>query len=184
MKYIISIVCSLLFLSSFGQDDKDVKKYKIKSRTVISTEVDEDGNTKEKKKVTLFDAQGNLIEEQSYKSGSLDKRETYKYVSGNCVEYCVYNGDGNLKKKETYKYDSFGKKIEEATYNGNGTLISKIEIVYNAFGEKKSVTQYDGKGVVLEKTVFTYDAKGLIKEKVVTDGKGKVIEKKVYTYTF
>ncbi|MFN8417112.1 MAG: hypothetical protein U0U66_12340 [Cytophagaceae bacterium] len=184
MKYCISLILSIVFLSTFAQDDKDVKKFRIKTRTVVSTELDEDGNSKEKKKVNIFDSQGNLIEEQSYKSGSLDKKETYKYVSGNCVEHCIYSSDGSLKKKETYKYDSFGKKIEEATYNGSGTLTSKTEIVYNAFGEKQSITKYDGKGTVVEKTVFTYDAKGLIKEKVVTDSKGKVIEKKVYTYTF
>ncbi|MCU0417189.1 MAG: hypothetical protein MUE33_08380 [Cytophagaceae bacterium] len=181
---LLSLSLCLLLTSVFAQDDKEVKKYRIKTRTVISTEWDEEGDMKEKKKVTIFDASGNLIEEQTYKEGKLDKKETYKYVNGNCVEHAIYLADGTLKKKETFKYDSFGKKIEEATYNSSGQLTSKSTTTYNAFGEKQSTILYDGKGAVVEKTLYTYDAKGLIKEKVVTDAQGKVIEKKVYTYTY
>lgn len=172
--------------SLFGQSDKDVKKFKVKSVAVSTTEYDDDGDVEESKKiVSKYDASGNLIEEEEYSGTKLDKRKTYKYNKNNdVVEYNTYGSDGSLKKRVTKKYDSSNNKIEEIAYDGAGAVQKKEITTYNAFGDKNTETTYDGSGKILEKTVHVYDNKGLKKEKQTYNGSGKLISVKKYSYTF
>src|SRR3990172_2812272 len=64
------------------------------------------------KSIHLNDNNGNIIEENRYKSdGSPDWKYTWKYDgNGNTIETNWYKPDGSLKGKDTYKYD-YDKKL-------------------------------------------------------------------------
>src|SRR6267154_2186888 len=96
------IFLGLLALLSFSlvtsaQSKKEIKKFKIKSVTVSSTDVNSEGNEKTRNdSYQKFDSNGEVIED---------------------VEY---NKDGTFKKKETKKFNKNSDPVEEIIYDEKG----------------------------------------------------------------
>ncbi|MDZ4809431.1 MAG: thioredoxin-like domain-containing protein [Bacteroidota bacterium] len=148
------------------------------------------------RKVSLFNADGKLVEESFSNSGdTLVSKSTSRYdAKGMPAERNYYNGDDRLYSKATFRYDQTNRLLEEKifdtkgdldcrsslTYNGNGYL--DVEKLFNAKGklDYKSVYKYDIRNNLVEKNI--YDPKGRLASRYVAgfDDKGKVVEELVY----
>jgi hypothetical protein len=146
----------LISLLTYSQKKKEIKKYRI--RSITTTDI-ENGKTLNDSK-TIFDANGEVVEEINYdnKDGSLKSHHKYKVNSeGDITEDAEYDKAG-LKEKKIYKYNSLGEKTEELIYDKNEKL--------------------------QKRHVYTYDSKGLKTERKTFDGANAVISVKKYTYEY
>lgn len=155
-----TVLLALLMLGVFNgeliaQKKKEIKKNKIKSMSIYSTE----GGKEFREMFIRYDANGNILEEGEYKN------------------------DGSVVRKEVNKYDKNNEQVEHIIYNGPN-IKKKVTSSYNAFGDKVTEIDYDDKGNVIRKSVFTYDKRGLKQEKKVYDSKGNLISTKRYNYEF
>jgi len=183
-----NLLLTILFLgiaiTVFTQSKKDVEKHKIKSRTEITSKV-ENGETIVKKEFTQFDAAGNCLEESVWINNKLDKKETFVYNKNNLlIEKSVFDKAGSVKKKITYKYNIKNNLTEEITFDAYGKIKKKELIVYNNFDEKETEEIFDGNLNSIEKSFFKYNNKGLKTEKLTYDGNNRLISKKEYQYSF
>ena len=113
MSKITYIICFLFFLTtvSQGQNKKEVKKNNIKATTIVDLE---NGKTLNNKK-TVFDKNGETIEESDYdKDGALKTTKKYKYNKDNdVIEEEEFVAKTNKTEKRLYKYNALGEKTEE-----------------------------------------------------------------------
>ena len=152
---LISFLFSILNLTSFSQGKKDVKKLKIKSTTVVVTDLS-DGNEKTRTdSYEKFDKDGNVTELIEYsKDGSIKKKEGHTYnKNGDITEEKIYDDKGNLKKKITTEYNANKDKTFETTYDSGGKLIEKTQHGYNAKGDRSYEITMDDKGKMIKKSI-------------------------------
>ena len=150
----ISLLCLFSFYS-VAQSKKNIKKNKVKSTSVTTTE----------------DVKGS---QQTFK----DTYEEYD-SDGNTIVDIEYNPDGTFKKKETYKFNKNGDVLEHVVYGTQGEIKKSTTMKYSALFDKM-----DDKGVLKKKAIYTYDKKGLKLEKKTVDGKDKLLSDKKYTYEY
>lgn len=181
---------------SYGQNKKDIKKYKIKSITETVSITENNKTITYKEYYTLFDKNGKIIEETEFNAdGSIKKKETTKYDNNdNKTEETCFHEKEHLKNnaplkesentKTIYKYNSNNDKTEENEYDvGNGKLIRKQVNSYNNKGEKTQEETFDATNKSIKKIMYSYD-KGLKTEKKVYNKDNSLEETKKYTYTF
>jgi len=130
----------------------------------------------EKDKYTIFNSQGNKIEETCYNSdGSLYSKETYRYdKNGNKIEIDRHESDYILDVKSLYKFNSEGFLIEENRYFSDGSLISKSNYKYDDKGNQIEENKYDSDGSLNSKSIYKYDTKGHKIENKYYDANGKL----------
>jgi hypothetical protein len=183
--FFIALICCGINLNA--QSKKEIKKFKIKSATVVVTE-----NTDGKEKTRTdsyekFDNSGNVTEEVEYnKDGTFRKKESHKYNKNNdATEDVVYDEKGNVKKKTLTEYNTNKDKTTETVYDGGGKMLEKTQFGYNAKGDRTFEVTMDDKGKVTKKSIYAYDNKtGLKIEKKTTNEKGDVISTKKFTYEY
>ena len=147
----LTLILSLLLLTSVikGQSiifpGKENLKGKVKSYTEYTYEAIEHNGNKVKGKQTItaleypvqkiYDENGNLIEQNRYKSdGGLFTKYTYKYdENGNPIEENLFVSEGILERKRTFKfrYDKNKNPIEENYYNSDDSLIMRNTYLYD-----------------------------------------------------
>jgi len=104
----------------------------------------------------IYDASGNLIEEDIYKvAGRIATKYTYKYEGDYMTEAATYNGS-SLKSKIVYSYGGSGKVFLEDHYSGND-INEKMAYTYNDKGDAIKVETYDPHGKLESKATFKYD---------------------------
>jgi hypothetical protein len=151
------VVLLLLSFATYAQKKKEIKKYRI--RSVTTTEV-ENGKTLNDSK-TIFDANGEVVEEINYdnKDGSLKSHHKYKVNSdGDVTEDAEYDKSG-LKEKKTYKYNGLGEKTEELIYDRNEKLQKRHVYSYDGKGLKTERKTYDAANTLLSVKKYTYEYK-------------------------
>lgn len=186
------------FIFSFGlsaQSKKQIKELKIKSATeTVVLYKDGKETATYKSDYSTFDKDGNTLTEIQYnQDGSVQRKETNKYIGKNKVEEIVEHPSGSSSddnspakkyKKTTWKYNTNGDKTEEAEYDAAGNLTKKTTFAYNAKGDKLFEMEYDGAGKMTKKIAYSYDKNGLRTEKKIY-APGDVLEKYIkYTYTY
>lgn len=128
----------------------------------------------------LYNEQGNLLKETSYHAdGTIEDMKNRLYdahgqlieenIYGENVKY--YNGyDGSIHHKVTYLYDAHGNLIEECDYIkvdwetiGNKNKFSKYTYIYDTQGNlliEYDKEASDSEEKFIEKHIYTYDDKG------------------------
>ncbi|MBA3665571.1 MAG: hypothetical protein H0W61_15395 [Bacteroidetes bacterium] len=108
MKKAVILFSVLFFISNlaFAQSKKEVKKNNIRSSMVVDLE---NGKTLNNKK-TVFDKNGETLEETDYdKDGAQKTFRKYKYnKDGDVTEEEVTDSKTNVVEKHTYKYIALG----------------------------------------------------------------------------
>lgn len=145
---------------AYGQKAKDLKRYNVKTRTVVKT-IEKGGES--------F-SYNEIVENFNKEGKTMSKIEYYK--------------NGKIKNKNIYKYDNFGNVVEEEEYNDNKGVNCFYKYSYNADGNKIGEIKKDSVGNIIEKSTYTYDNRGLRKEKkeYYSDGKLKSARKISYEY--
>ena len=182
----ISLLCLFSFYS-VAQSKKNIKKNKVKSTSVTTTEDVKGAQQTFKDTYEEYDSDGNTIVDIEYNpDGTVKKKETYKFnKNGDVLEHVVYGTQGEIKKSTTMKYSALFDKIEELRYEGaSNKLVEREVYTYNAQGQRTSEVTLDDKGVLIKKAIYTYDKKGLKLEKKTVDGKDKLLSDKKYTYEY
>lgn len=162
MKYFkISLLILYIILSKTlnAQSKKDIRNNKIQTSTSIITTFDNGNEVSYKDNYTVYDKNGNIIEETEYFS------------------------NGTIKLKKSYKYNSDKNKTEETEYDGKTKNTIKTIFSYNSNGYKISEVVYDGNGKFLRKSIFLYDKNGIRTERKTFDKNNKLISVKKYIYT-
>lgn len=136
---------SIDFNTVTGVETRFYYKYNEKGLPIEEYEYTGENTKKFKKKLTNYDADGNVIELKQYSENGILLYEGRFDKYGNHLADVAYNEDGSLHDKITaeYKYDSRGNEIEEALHytDGSGAIsIGKYE--------------YDQKNNWIRKTVF------------------------------
>ena len=160
MKYLLMIVLPFIWMESFAQSKKEIRKNNIKGVSEVITEYENGKESTHNDVSKKFDKEGEVIQEINY-----DK-------------------NGVLKEKILTKNNKDGDKIEEIIYDANSKQSLRYTYKYNNFGEKTEEIQYDAKNAVLTKSVYLNNSKGLKAEKKTYDAKGKLIQIKKYNYEY
>ncbi len=157
--YIFSILLFLSFsFGAFSQSKKDIRNNKIVSETAVITITESGKEISYKDSYTLYDKNGNVIEQTEY------------------------NRDGSIKNKETNKFDANKNKIETTEYNEKDKTTTKTTFVYDKNDNKILETEYDNKGKIIKQSAYIYNNKGFKTEKRTVDGNKKLIAIKKHTY--
>lgn len=180
---IILLFTVLLPFVGTAQSKKEIKKFKIKSTTVMLA--DAVSASEIRNSFSKFDTDGNVIEDIEYnRDGSIKKREVFKYnKNGDVMEEMVIS-NGKFKKKIAYKYNAKNEKVEEIHYDDKDNVIEKHVNTFDALGNKTLETITDAKGTLLRRIVTTYNPKGLKTEKKIFDGNGQLLATRKFTYAY
>lgn len=146
-----------LFLNA--QSKKDIRNNKISAITTITTNFENGKEISYKDCSTIFDKNGNIVEETEYFS------------------------NGTIKSKKKYKYNSDKNKIEEIEYDGKTKSTTKTIYSYNSEKNKISEVTFNENEVIIKKTIYIYDKNGLRIEKKTFDENNKLTSVKKYIYT-
>ena len=155
------------------------------------------GNVREKK-VTLFNAKGNITEISKFgKDEKLESKTVVKYDgSDRKTEEVESKSDGSLISKTTFKYDNSGSLIERLKsavneYDKNKTMEFKDTFKYDDNGNMvehgwysvgnltmKTICKYDTQGNMIDVTLAKPD--GSLSNHDVFNAKGYMIESNEY----
>lgn len=127
--------------------------------------------------VATYDADGNLIMEESYlPDGSLKwVRTSSRDDKG--VKTTILNQDGKLFQKFVCTPNDKGRQLGCSTYNAGGALLHKYVRTYDEAGRVLEASTYDAKGSLMNKAVFTRDAAGKQSVDELYDAAGVLIQK-------
>ena len=153
---LLLLVLGLQIKESTAQNKTEIKKYKIKS----VTEYDIKSNKNILDSKTIYDANGEVLEEYSY------------------------NKEGKLKEAHKYKRDANGDVLEDSEYGENGKLKEKRIVKHNEKGDKSEENFYNASNKLTKRVVYVYDSKGLKLEKKTYDDKGKIKSTKKIVYEY
>src|SRR3954470_16270865 len=113
--YIPILAFLLIGVSASAQSKKEIKKFKIKSTTVVATEIVDGKEKSRTDSYEKYDNSGNVTEVEEYnKDGSFKKKESHKYNKNNDpTEEVIYDEKGNVKSKTVTEYNSNKDKVAE-----------------------------------------------------------------------
>lgn len=108
-----------------AQKKNSVKENNIRSITEFKQDIEKNGS-KIKEAYTLYDVQGNILEEIEYDaSGKVKLHMKYQYDSNNNkIKEIELNPDGKTVRTTEYKYNG-NLRTEKHIYDGAGKLKSK-----------------------------------------------------------
>jgi len=155
--FVLVLIISVNFLSA--QSKKDIRNNKIESETATITYTENGKDITFKDSYTVYDKNGNVIEQTEY------------------------NRDGNIKSKTINKYDSNKNKIESIEYNDKTKTSIKTAYIYNKNDQKVMEIEYDTNGKITRQSAYLYNNKGFKTEKRTVDENKKLVAIKKYIYT-
>lgn len=161
MNKIKRLAILFFLLSSFylsAQSKKDLRENKILSETTYTTSYENGKEVSYKDTYTVYDKNGNVIEETEY----------------------AKNGD--IKRKETNKYNANNDKTEEVVFDGKDKTTTKTVFYYNATGKKIGEIIYDSSGIIKQQISYSYNSKDFRVEKKTYDANKKLLSVKKYVY--
>lgn len=125
-KFTVLFLMMLMILSASAQKKNTVKRNNIKSVTEYKQDMEKSNAPKIKEAYTLFDDEGNVLEEINYDAvGKVKTHLKYQYNSdNNKIKETEIAPDGKIIKVTEYKYDG-DLKTERNIYDGAGKLKSK-----------------------------------------------------------
>jgi hypothetical protein len=123
---IILFLMAIVSLSVSAQKKNVVKSNNIKSVTEYKQDMEKGNAAKIKESYTLFDDDGNVLEEINYDAaGKVKTHLKYQYNSdNNKIKETEISPDGKVVKVTEYKYNG-DLKTERNIYDGAGKLKSK-----------------------------------------------------------
>lgn len=129
MKKVFVIALVFAGISAYAQD-KQVKKYNIKSITETFIDYSSGVEVKYIESEEVYDLNGELIEVKDNKGGKFVMHEKYVYdAAGNKVKEIRYDAKGKVERTVEYKYQ--GKlKTERIDYFPNGKIRSRKIYTY------------------------------------------------------
>jgi hypothetical protein len=154
---ILGFMLVSLFVSA--QSKKDIRENKILSETTYTTSYENGKEVSYKDTYTVYDKNGNVIEETEYTK------------------------TGDIKRKETNKYNANNDKTEEVVFDGKDKTTTKTVFYYNALGQKIGEISYDSSGKIHHQISYSYNSNGFKTEKKTYDAGKKLLSVKKYTYT-
>lgn len=126
------VVILLIVITSSAQAQKknEVKENKILAITEFKQDVEKKG-ARIKDNYTLYDVNGNILEEIEYdSSGKIKTHMKYQYDSNsNKLKEIEINPEGKIVKTTEYKYNN-NLKVEKNIYDGSGKLKNKRTYQY------------------------------------------------------
>jgi hypothetical protein len=135
MKIIKTLLLVILILSGnlsvSGQ--KSSPKSKIKSIVVLEEKHDVLVKKQYKESETYYNANGNILEEISYKQGKVKKHFKYQYNSdGKKIKEEEFDPSGRITESSEYKYEN-GMRVEKIVYDGNNKIKTRKIYQYTTF---------------------------------------------------
>jgi hypothetical protein len=156
--FLLAALCVITTIVS-AQSKKDIRENKIVSETSTISITENGKEIIYKDSFTVYDKQGNIIEQTDY------------------------NKEGGIKRKETNKYNANKDKTEEVVFDGKDKTTIKTTFFYNSNDQKIGEIEYDGTGKILKQSMITYNANGFKTEKKTYDANKKLISIKKFTYS-
>jgi hypothetical protein len=129
---------TLIILMIFGiynpaNSQKSQTKPKVKSIVVSEEKFNTLIKRQYKESETFYDANGNLMEEITYKEGKVNKHFKYQYdTESNKTREEEYDPSGKLIEFSVYKIEN-GLRTEKIVYDGNNSLKSKKTYSYTIY---------------------------------------------------
>lgn len=152
------VFLSLLFFSSLeAQKKKTVIQNNLKSVVVYEQTSASKADKGVKIEETIFDLNGNVIDELEYENGKESSHTKYEY-------------------------DDAEKKTKESKLNPQGRVVKSTVFEYNDDDLRVREIESDGSGRVVKITEYTYDG-DLRAGRIVSDGTKTVKSKRSYEYT-
>ncbi len=136
MKKYFGIFAVFIILTAFeanAQDKKTVKEQKIKQVTVYE-EKSGKGSSEKIESITVFDKNGNVVEEKEFNSeGKLKKHvKTIYNENGHKIKETELDESGEIIEVTEYKYKD-GLKIEKTTKNKKGEILETKRYEYSTY---------------------------------------------------
>jgi hypothetical protein len=211
MRSVVTIVCFLFFVQSFGQSTEDIKNKEILALNKVKNQVswdykyigDKPDKNGVKTSVTTYSVLGDILLVNALNpNGAVIHAEKYSYDSrGNKTEYTRQSGDNSYQKK--YIYNDKNLLTEESgfdgvenfknlyAYNSKGEM-TEIKYMKNTILQEKRVFVKDGvtttvsvfnrSGTLSSKLVLIYDSRGNLVEESIYGANQNPLEKKTYNY--
>ena len=156
------IVFYLFIFFLFAQSTHSQKKKTVLQNNLKSVVVYEQSNVSKTDKgvkieETIFDLNGNIIDEFEYENGK---------------------ESSHVK----YEYDDAEKKIKESKLNAQGRVIKSTLFEYNDEDLRVKEIESDGSGKIVKIIEYSYDG-DLKASRIVSDGTKTVKSKRSYEYT-
>lgn len=116
-----------------ANSQKSQTKPKVKSIVVSEEKFNTLIKRQYKESETFYDANGNLMEEITYKEGKVNKHFKYQYdTESNKTREEEYDPSGKLIEFSVYKIEN-GLRTEKIVYDGNNSLKSKKTYSYTIY---------------------------------------------------
>ncbi|MFL6227512.1 MAG: hypothetical protein ACJ741_01890 [Pyrinomonadaceae bacterium] len=126
-----------------------------------------------------FDEQGRELDHSfSNPDGTPRKKRVFVHdAQGNVVEEDSYNASGTLVGKEfsSYRFDEAGRLLERIVHNGAGVLQYNTVIAYDARGNRTDFAMYEADGTMITRTVNSYDDEGKLQDSTMYSRGGKLV---------
>jgi hypothetical protein len=120
-------------ISLTAQSRENQTKVKIKSITVIEEKNDMLVKKQYKESETLFDTQGNILEEIKYDQGKIIKHFKYQYDADcNKIGEEELDPSGKVRESSEYKFEN-GLRVEKTVYDQNKKMKSRKIYNYTTF---------------------------------------------------
>lgn len=132
IKYTVALILFLCSIPLLAQKKTAIKESNLRSVTEYKQDVEKNG-PQLKEAYTLYDKNGNILEE---------------------IEY---DGDGKVKTHFKYQYDVNNNKIKETELSPAGKIVRVNEYKYNSNNMRSERNTYDGAGKLKSKRTYQYD---------------------------
>jgi len=123
-KYALILIVSVFSLSAFAQSTTLEERRELRKNLTVK-EWNTEGKRKWMRHITVYDENGNKIEEIEYASYGQKERITIEYdETGKVKQEIVYDYRNKPYRIRKYEYNAEGKKTKQYNYLPNGKLFS------------------------------------------------------------
>lgn len=172
-----------MMINMQGTKTKIVESYNERNLSEEMISYDMNGEQTFKNQ-TVYDANGNKIEERSlFPDGALLQRLTYKYDANNREIERNLCGESNCFERVVSSYDKKGNLIREEKYDDNG-LFAIIDFKYDKKGNKIEIVAVGKDKELIQRFTYKYDKKGNEIETAEYDAGNNLIDIKTFVYRY
>jgi YD repeat-containing protein len=129
-----------------------------------------------------YNAEGRLVQLQTYIGNALSWRLSYKYDDeGRVLEEIYYSAEENSTSKIVYTYNDEGNMVESKIYE-NDELSSTKHYTYDAKSQEIEFVMLNADGTMKIKEFTTYDKRGNVVERSYHNANSTLDNRTVYEY--
>lgn len=131
---------------------------------------------------TVYDSNGNKVEENEFNASDTLVNKTIWRINGKQVDESYYNADGTLLSKIISNYDDQNRVSEVCQYHAAGFLEEKLIYSYNDAGKLSEISYYNGANNLFKKLVYRFDASYQVTEEQTYNAINKLIKRVICKY--